>query len=72
MQTWRNFVQLFILLLLVFTHVGLAQDVLTEDLAGMLPARDGTLDAPIDFTNADDVMEKLGPVVSFIIFIDTY
>jgi hypothetical protein len=74
MRAWRNFVQLFILLLslLVFAHVGCAEDVSTEDLARMLPAGDGTLDAPIDFTNADDVMEKLGPVVSFNIFLYTY
>jgi hypothetical protein len=66
MQTWRNFVHLLILILsiLASTHIGLGQDVLLEDLGGMLPAGDGTLDAPIDFTNADDVMEKLGPVVS--------
>ncbi|KAB5589147.1 Myo-inositol-1-phosphate synthase [Ceratobasidium theobromae] len=31
-------------------------------LGGMLPAGDGKLDGPIDFTNAEDVMDKLGPV----------
>ncbi|KAF8601166.1 hypothetical protein BDV93DRAFT_558657 [Ceratobasidium sp. AG-I] len=41
----------------------MAEDVVGEELAGALPAGDGTLDAPIDFTNADDVMEKLGPVM---------
>ena len=53
-----------ILSFLVLVQVALAEDVVGEEIAGALPPGDGTLDGPIDFTNADDVMEKLGPVVS--------
>ncbi|KAG8764365.1 hypothetical protein FRC12_008145 [Ceratobasidium sp. 428] len=61
MQTWRTVVFLFVLVLSVLVLVSGREG--GEDLAGMLPAGDGTFDAPIDFTNADDVMDKLGPVM---------
>ncbi|KAG8755597.1 hypothetical protein FRC12_010845 [Ceratobasidium sp. 428] len=60
MRTWRTVVSLFVL---VLSALVLVRGEREGDLAGMLPAGDGTLDAPIDFTNADDVMDKLGPVM---------
>ncbi|CAE6460865.1 unnamed protein product [Rhizoctonia solani] len=57
MQTWRR---LLILLAVFFT---LLQVALGEGTGGLLPEGDGQLDGPIDFTNGEDVMEKLGPVM---------
>jgi hypothetical protein len=66
MQTWRRLVHPFALFLafLFALQLVVAHDVPLEDPAGLLPEGNGHLDGPIDFTNADDVMEKLGPVVS--------
>ncbi|CAE6533575.1 unnamed protein product [Rhizoctonia solani] len=61
MQTWRR---LLILLAMLFTVLQLALgENVPESSGGLLPEGDGTLDAPIDFTSAEDVMEKLGPVM---------
>ncbi|KAJ1302929.1 hypothetical protein OPQ81_003227 [Rhizoctonia solani] len=61
MQTWRRLLILLALLCTVL-QVTLGASV-REDLGGLLPEGDGTLDGSIDFTNSDDVMEKLGPVM---------
>ncbi|KAG8693219.1 hypothetical protein FRC08_009257 [Ceratobasidium sp. 394] len=60
MQTWQTLVFLVVLVLSVLV---VARGEGGEELVGMLSEGDGTLDGPIDFTNADDVMEKLGPVM---------
>ncbi|QRV80654.1 hypothetical protein RhiJN_08669 [Ceratobasidium sp. AG-Ba] len=62
MQTWRTWA-LFLVVVLSLLLIARGEDSIVEDLAGTLPEGDGNLDGPIDFTNADDVMEKLGPVM---------
>ncbi|CAE6519481.1 unnamed protein product [Rhizoctonia solani] len=61
MQTWRRFIILLAILFAVL-QVTLGKNV-QETSGGLLPEGDGSLDGAIDFTNAEDVMEKLGPVM---------
>ncbi|CAE6442706.1 unnamed protein product, partial [Rhizoctonia solani] len=61
MQTWRRLVVILAILFAVL-QVTLCKSV-TEEVGGLLPEGKGNLDGPIDFTNAEDVMEKLGPVI---------
>ncbi|KAL5640477.1 hypothetical protein ACGC1H_007656 [Rhizoctonia solani] len=61
MQTWRRFIILLAILFAVL-QVTLGENV-QENSGGLLPEGDGSLGGSIDFTNAEDVMEKLGPVM---------
>ncbi|KAH7339096.1 hypothetical protein B0J17DRAFT_659816 [Rhizoctonia solani] len=61
MQTWRRLIILFAVLFVVL-QVTLGESI-PPDSGGLLPGGDGTLDGAIDFTNEEDVMEKLGPVM---------
>ncbi|CAE6454380.1 unnamed protein product [Rhizoctonia solani] len=61
MQTWRRFIILLTILFAVL-QVTLGENV-QGNSGGLLPEGDGSLGGSIDFTNAEDVMEKLGPVM---------
>ncbi|CAE6505181.1 unnamed protein product [Rhizoctonia solani] len=60
MQTWRRLV---ILLAILFAVLQVTLGEILQENSGGLPEGDGTLDGAIDFTSAEDVMEKLGPVM---------
>lgn len=62
MQTWHR-LRILLAILFAVLQVTLAENV--QENSGELPKGDGTLDGAIDFTSAEDVMEKLGPVVSW-------
>ncbi|CEL59080.1 hypothetical protein RSOLAG1IB_09067 [Rhizoctonia solani AG-1 IB] len=62
MQTWRSLV-VFLAVLLTLLQITFCE-VVPENTGGLLPEGDGDLKGSIDFTNAEDVMEKLGPVIT--------
>ncbi|QRW22442.1 hypothetical protein RhiXN_10029 [Rhizoctonia solani] len=62
MQTWRR-LPVFVAVLLATLQATLCETA-SGDMGGLLPEGSRNLDGPIDFTNAEDVMEKLGPVIT--------